>query len=329
MGNPFDSISTKGSQSVGASGGQRTQLNIERFVKSYASIYDEYNSASAELRAINTDAKAELTKEVEATQKRLKSEMKKAALKSFLTSAATQLPALATSLTSLLGTAKTIKAGDTSASTTKTVEQMQQELTTAKEQVSAYDQAIKSATAEKTTAEETITEQARVSTEQQKLKDQADTDIATENTNIQKAKDDITKAEGYIATATTNLNEAQNRVITDDPTGALQRQKTQDINNATAELKRAEQAKADAEQAKKQAETKKEQAEARRKEAIENKNKADNLKAEAEAKKKEAQTTITTLTPKRDKLKTEITQLESEIARIQGSKTTKAEPSTK
>lgn len=329
MGNPFDSILTNGSQSVGSAGGQRTQLNIERFEKTYASIYDEYSAASAELRAINTDAKAELTKEVEATQKRLKSEMKKAALKSLLTSIATKVPAAATSLASLLGTAKTIKAGDTSASTTKTVEQMQQELTSAKEQVNAYNQAIKSATDRKTTAEESITKNTQVSTEQQKLKDQADTDIATENTNIQKAEGDIKKAEGDIATATANLTEAQNRVITDDPTGDLQRQKTQDINNATAELRRAEQAKADAEQAKEQAETKKEQAEARRKEAIETKNKADNLKADAEAEKKEAQTTITTLTPKRDKLKTEITQLESEIARIQGTKTTKPEPSTK
>lgn len=314
MSNPFNSILTNGSKSVGSSSGQKTSLNIERFEKSYASIYDEYKAASTELRAISTDAKAELTKEVEATEKKLKSEMKKAALKSFLTSAATQLPNLATSITALLGTAKNTKAGDTS-----NLQQMETQLSTAKDQVNTYNLAIKAATSEKETAEKTIAEQTPISQQQQRLIDQYKNQEETLQASL------TNETDSQLVAAKSEKKEAEQMDImkTDPATGQLKESST---------LKQQRDAKISAanqkiEERKQQLENEIAEAKRNKDAAIKAKESADNLIKEAEQKLTESKNTITSLTPRRDKLNNEIQQLTTEIARIKG--TPQTEPETK
>lgn len=314
MSNPFNSILTNGSQSVGSSGGQKTQLNIERFVKSYASIYDEYNAASTELRAINTDAKAELTKEVEETEKRLKKEMKKAALKSFLTSAATQLPNLATSITALLGTAKNTKAGDTS-----NLQQMETQLGTAKDQVNTYNLAIKAATTEKETAEKTIAEQTPVSQEQQRLIDQ----YKNQEETLQASLTNETDSQ-LVAAKSEKAEAEQMNIMETDPTTDQQKESPTLRQQRDARIAEAERK---IEERKQALQTEIAEARKNKNAAIEAKATADNLIKEAEQKQTEAKNTIASLTPRRDKLNTEIQQLTTEISRIKGTSST--EPDTK
>lgn len=311
MGNPFEKISAENAKLRENYGGSSTSLNIERYAKSYSSIYDEYASVSSELRGISSDIKAEMEAETKRTEKELQKQQNKAALFSFINTAATQLPQIVTGITSLINTAKGVKTGDTSG-----LQNLEQKLTQAKQQSTTYGNTLNEANSQKPTYEQQVKDQEAERVKQQGLYDK----YKQQEEDLQASLDNGTDSQ--LAAANKELTEAKNMKT------------TKKVRNAQGQIKEVEDAtlKANKEQKIKDANDKIEKRKQELKEAIA-KAKADKEAAqkanaaaiqardEAQAKVDELKKKINEITPQKTKLDNEIKQLEAEVQRIKGGST--------
>ena len=334
MGNPFDKIKAENAQIRQSYGGGKTSLNIERFAKSYGSIYDEYADATSKIRSINTaDIKKAMEAETKRTENELASKQRKAAAFSMLTQTLTQLPQVITGLAAVLGKTKNVKAGDNSASAQATIQQAEQQLQQAKTQQTNYASQI--ADAERTKGEQSqiVTTQEAERVKQQGLVDQykqqekdlqASLDNGTDSV-LASANKDLAPAEKMKTTKTVKDKNGKTKQVED---ASLKKQKETAIANAKKKIEDRKTA-LNAEIAK--AKANKEAAQKANAAAIE-------ARDEAQAQVDNLKNQINELTPKKDKLGKEIKQLESEIQRIKGGSTTQtngqqqtggSEPSTR
>ena len=294
MGNPFDKIKTETAQ-INANRGIQQNNRVQTWQQSYASIYDEYNAMSADIKSLSVNAQAEIDKEIQETQERVEKQQRNAAILSFVTSASAALPGLVSAISSTISASKAMKAGDTSASAQTKLQQMETQLSQAKTQSADWGRQITDATNAKPTAEQTVKDQEAIRVEQQRIVDDQSDIITTETQNKTNAERDLATAQ---AMPDTIPDPSDNTKTITNP------EKQPAIDKAT-EAKRI--------------------AEEKIAEATRKKEEAQRANADAITKRDEAQeqvnrykATINDLTPKKNNLDGQIKQLEAEIARLKG-----------
>lgn len=315
MASPLDRIEARNIERNKNNGTNSTSLGIERYQKDYASIHDEYASITSEVTSLSTDVKAKMEEETKKTEKELQKKLNRAAVYSFIG----QLPQIATSITSLIQTAKSMKAGDTSG-----VQNLEQKLAQAKQQSTTYANTLNEANSQKPVYEQMVKDQEQERIKQQGLYDkykqeeddlQASLDNGTD-AELKSAKDALTKAEAMKTTKTVRDPQTGATKQVEDANLKAQKEKAikdanEKIEKRTNELKEAiAKAKANKEAAQKANAT-----------AIE-------ARDEAQAKVDELKKQINEITPKKTKLDNEINQLTAEIQRIKGGSTTSTTQTT-
>lgn len=312
MGNPFDKIKTETAQ-INANRGIQQNNRVQTWQQSYASIYDEYNAMSADIKSLSVNVQAEIDKEIQETQERVEKQQRNAAILSFVTSASAALPGLVSAISSTISASKAMKAGDTSASAQTKLQQMETQLSQAKTQSADWGRQIADATNAKPTAEQTVKDQETIRVEQQKLFDK----YKGEEETLQASLDNETDSQ--IVAAKGELDRANamktTKTVSDGQGG------TKEVEDPQLKLKKDNQIAA----AQRKIEERKAALKAEIATAKENKEKAQRANAEAITKRDEAQeqvnrykATINDLTPKKNNLDGQIKQLEAEIARLKG-----------
>lgn len=294
MGNPFDKIKTETAQ-INANRGIQQNNRVQTWQQSYASIYDEYNAMSADIKSISVNAQAEIDKEIQETQERVEKQQRNAAILSFVTSASAALPGLVSAISSTISASKAMKAGDTSASAQTKLQQMETQLSQAKTQSADWGRQIADATNAKPTAEQTVKDQEAIRVEQQRIVDDQSDIITTETQNKTNAERDLATAQAMPDTIP-------------DP-----KDNTKTITNPEKQpaIDKATEAKRIAEEKIAEATRKKEEAQRANADAI-------TKRDEAQEQVNRYKATINDLTPKKNNLDGQIKQLEAEIARLKG-----------